>query len=326
MYFMSIMNGIPVIRVQLVHIQGPLKGQIQEFTQASITIGRHPSCSVQFPTETTTISRRHAEIVRVDNRYKVVDQSTNGTFVNGKRVTEAFLKDGDVLMFTEGGPKVSYLATIMDEVMPLEQAQPAPPIAEDKPAPAPEQPVSRPEQKPAPKPEQPVSKPAPVQKTAPEMPAPKPAVPPTPVQPQRQAVQKVAAPLIVQYGPQLHSYKELPVTIGKRPDSDFVLSHPSIADQHAQIFFSQGAYWVRDLTGSGSIAINGSPVSFEESLKPQDILSLAPGGPSFCFLGEGRLAEHEEPAEEDASISRHAPVEPAGEKKGRSFIRDLFKK
>lgn len=323
MYFMSIMNGVPVIRVQLVHIQGPLKGQIQEFTQASITIGRHPSCSVQFPTETATISRKHAEIVRVDNRYKVIDQSTNGTFVNGKRVTEAFLKDGDVIMFTEGGPKLSYLATITDEIMPVEQVQAAPPVPERKPAPIPEQPVSRPapEQKPPPRVEQPAPR------TAPEPPAAKPVFePPKPAQPQRQAVLKVPAPLVIQYGPQLHSYKELPVTIGKRPDCDFVLVHPAIRDQHAQIFFSQGKYWVKDLTGSGSITINGVPIGFEESLKPQDVLSLAPNGPAFSFLGEGRLAEHEEPVQADASISRHAPAEPAGEKKGKSFIRDLFKK
>ncbi|MCK7510878.1 MAG: FHA domain-containing protein [Desulfobacterales bacterium] len=114
--FFKRMKELPVIVVQLVHIQGPLMGQIQEFTEPQITIGRHPSCSVQFPTDLATISRTHAELVREGNRYKVVDRSTNGTFVNGKRVTEAFLKDGDVIMFTEGGPKVSFLAQITDAV------------------------------------------------------------------------------------------------------------------------------------------------------------------------------------------------------------------
>jgi pSer/pThr/pTyr-binding forkhead associated (FHA) protein len=341
------MNGMPVIRVQLVHIQGPLKGQIQEFTQTSIIVGRHPSCSVQFPTETTTISRRHAEFVRVDNRYKVVDLSTNGTFVNGKRVTEAFLKDGDVVMFTEGGPKVSFLATITDEIMPAEE----PPAPEVKPAPVPEPeaPVPRPapEAKPAPQLSEPVSQPAPAPKPEPEVkpaprveepvsrPAPKPVVEtphakpveaaPRPSQPQRQNVLKVPVPLIVQYGPQLHSYKELPVTIGKRSDCDFVLAHPALADQHAQIFFAQNQYWVRDLTGGGSITVNGSPIGFESPLKAQDVLRLAPQGPAFSFLGEGRLAEHEE-AEEEAPVQNPEPATKAEEKKGRSFIRDLFKK
>ena len=36
------MKGPPVIVVQLVHLHGPLRGEIQEFTGEAITIGRHP--------------------------------------------------------------------------------------------------------------------------------------------------------------------------------------------------------------------------------------------------------------------------------------------
>ena len=54
------------------------------------------------------MSRKHAEIIREGNRFKLVDLSANGTFVNGKRVKEVYLKDGDVLTFAEGGPKVSF--------------------------------------------------------------------------------------------------------------------------------------------------------------------------------------------------------------------------
>jgi len=98
----------PVIVVQLVHIYGPLKGEIQEFSESMILIGRHPSCHVLFPKDVAIVSRRHAQIVREGNRFKLIDQSDNGTFVNGKRVKEAYLKDGDVLIFAEGGPKVSF--------------------------------------------------------------------------------------------------------------------------------------------------------------------------------------------------------------------------
>lgn len=139
------MKELPVIIVKLVHIQGPLMGQIQEFTGDTITIGRHPSCQVQFPTDITSISRNHAELVRDGNRYKIVDRSTNGTFVNGKRVSEAFLKDGDVIMFTENGPKASYLAEITDAVRaepvseppvpePVQPERPAEPVAQQRPA------------------------------------------------------------------------------------------------------------------------------------------------------------------------------------------------
>ena len=58
------MKRAPVIVTQLVHIQGPLKGEIQEFSEAAISIGRDPSNSVRFPKDLTTLSRKHAEIVR----------------------------------------------------------------------------------------------------------------------------------------------------------------------------------------------------------------------------------------------------------------------
>ena len=104
--------SVPVITVQLVHIEGPLKGRIQEFTDPVITIGRSPDCSVTFPRELKVISRNHAEIRREGNRFRLIDHSTNGTFVQGRRVEDVYLKDGDVITFTEGGPKVSFLSVV----------------------------------------------------------------------------------------------------------------------------------------------------------------------------------------------------------------------
>ncbi len=120
--------SVPVITVQLVHIEGPLKGQIQEFTDPVITIGRSPDCSVTFPKELKVISRKHAEIRREGNRFKLIDHSTNGTFVQGRRVEEVYLKDGDVITFTEGGPKVSFLSVVQET--PRQAAPAAPPVEE----------------------------------------------------------------------------------------------------------------------------------------------------------------------------------------------------
>jgi pSer/pThr/pTyr-binding forkhead associated (FHA) protein len=327
------MKELPVIIVKLVHIQGPLMGQIQEFTGNTITIGRHPSCQVQFPTDITSISRNHAELVREGNRYKIVDRSTNGTFVNGKRMSEAFLKDGDVIMFTENGPKVSYLAEITDAVSepPVPEAvqpeRPAEPVAPQRPAePAYVSPEAAPVRPPEPARQAPPVKPsAPVAKAAPRAPATPPQEPPKPTGQPRQTVQKVQVPLIVQFGPMLKSYKELPIVIGKKADADFVLNHPAIVDQHAQIFFSQNSYWVRDLTGRNLITVNSMPIGFEALLKAQDIISLAPHGPALRFLGEGRLAEYEqEPAQEAPQPAKPAKPEPG--KKASKSIFDIFKK
>lgn len=49
----------------------------------------------------STISRRHAEVIRAGTEIKVIDLgSTNGTFVNGERVDgERLLAPGDVVQF-----------------------------------------------------------------------------------------------------------------------------------------------------------------------------------------------------------------------------------
>jgi len=300
------MKEPPVILVQFVHIQGPLKGQIQEFSEPAIAIGRHPSCQVQFPAELTAISRRHADLIREGNRFKLVDCSTNGTFVNGKRITEAFLKDGDVIMFTEGGPKVSFLAQIKTESTAERPA--AEPVA---PAPVPTPPSAPAPAVPAPEPAIPARPAAPVQEAKP--------------QPEIQSVARVQAPLFIQFGPTLKSYKELPVVIGQQADCDFVLAHPSVSGRHAQIFFSQNRYWVRDLTGRSSITVNGSAIGLEASLKSEDVIRLAPGGPALRFLGEGRLAEHEEaPEQTPPADTDRKPAEDKPRKKKSIF--DVFKK
>jgi len=164
------MKKAPFIIMQLVHIQGPMKGEIQEFPDTEISIGRHPSCHVRFPKDLAIISREHARIVREGNRFKLVDLSTNGTFLNGTRVTEAILKDGDILLFADGGPKVSFLTKIAEAPADL--------------PPAPE-PAATPARRP--RPSQPQAPSAPVS-PPPEMPGPE------------MKIERATMPLIIRYG------------------------------------------------------------------------------------------------------------------------------
>ena len=134
------MNAIPTITVQFVHIEGPLKGDIQEFQDHEIHIGRNPGCHVLFPRDLTLVSRLHAKIVREGNRFKLIDRSTNGTQVNGQPVNEVFLKSGDVIIFSEGGPKVSFLTQVEEgpaaappEATPPQPAPSAAPVPEKAP-------------------------------------------------------------------------------------------------------------------------------------------------------------------------------------------------
>lgn len=296
-----------MIVVQLVHILGPLKGEIQEFAEPVISIGRHSSCHLRFPADFTSISRKHAEIIREGNQFKLVDHSVNGTYVNGKRVKETYLKNGDVLTFAEeGGPKVSFLTQIKEGVPEVESMPPPPPIPP-------------PREKPKVEPQRPSEvKPRAAQ--------------PLMENPEETPIQSVKASLVIQYGPTLRSFKQLPITIGKNPKSDFRLDHPAILDQHAQIFYSQNQYWVKDLTGQRSVQINRQPVSIPAPLKINDDLSLSPEGPTFRFIGEGRLVEAAEPSGEEPVIfpdkrKEKTPPERSEDKppqKGTSFFKKLF--
>ena len=60
------------------------------------TIGR--STGAEFKLDRPLVSRLHCQVTAADESVHVKDlDSTNGTFVNGKRIRTAELKDGDTL-------------------------------------------------------------------------------------------------------------------------------------------------------------------------------------------------------------------------------------
>jgi hypothetical protein len=62
-----------------------------------VVIGRAPECNIQL--HDANVSRRHAEIHPRGTGYALVDlNSTNGVRVNGLRVAEAVLSDGDEIL------------------------------------------------------------------------------------------------------------------------------------------------------------------------------------------------------------------------------------
>lgn len=257
------MKQPPVIVLQFIHIAGPLKGKIEEFTDDRVLVGRHPSCQLRFPPDLTLISRHHAEIFREGNRIRLVDKSTNGTLVNGKPVTEAQLKNGDVLTFADGGPKVSFLMQ-MREPSPGGRASP-PKTGDPEPA-----------------------RPTREEPRAPSPPGPGPGTAPA-------AEGQAQSSLIVQYGPTLRMFRQFPVTLGRGGKCQIVVPEESLQERHAQILIAQGRYIVKDLTGKGIVRVDGRPAGDQTPLEPDSVLSLGPQGPSFRFLGGGRLVEIPKP-------------------------------
>jgi pSer/pThr/pTyr-binding forkhead associated (FHA) protein len=290
------MKSPPIIIVQIVHLQGPLKDQIQEFSDAVLKIGRHPDCQIRFPADLVIVSRKHAEIAREGNRFKLVDSSTNGTFVNGKRVPECYLKNGDVLTFAEGGPKISFLIQTQ-ECLPTDLAGPPDELSDE--------PLRQPR----------------FQSEPDEI---------TPVHEPVILVAPASMPLIFQYGPTLRSFKQLPVTIGNHPSCQVRIDHPAVLNRHAQVFFHQNRYWLKDLTGQSLLLINGQMVKTQAPLETNDLVSLSSQGPVFRFLGEGRFAEEEwlpagDPALPGAAPEQKSSPRSEGDQESPSFFKKLLK-
>jgi len=62
--------------------------------QDEIIIGRDSDNDVQI--DNVAVSREHAKIIRGQNYYLIEDlNSTNGTFVNGKKINKKYLKEDD---------------------------------------------------------------------------------------------------------------------------------------------------------------------------------------------------------------------------------------
>jgi pSer/pThr/pTyr-binding forkhead associated (FHA) protein len=92
-----------------------VKGEenIYPINQIPFKIGRDPNNDVVL--ESKIVSRGHAQIVRAKEGLTIVDlNSHNGTFVNGTRIKEAILRDGDEILI--GGILVLYEETITEDI------------------------------------------------------------------------------------------------------------------------------------------------------------------------------------------------------------------
>lgn len=99
------------MRVVIDHLAGTRRGQRQEFSAGTrIRFGRHPECEVSFdPQRDIDASSRHAELRTVEAGWVLVDLgSSNGTYVEGRRITEApVARNAPVAIdFGPGGPRV----------------------------------------------------------------------------------------------------------------------------------------------------------------------------------------------------------------------------
>ena len=90
----------------LIVISGPGLGERRELGEEDTDIGRSEACKLCINSD--QVSRRHANVLRIAGQYVVTDLgSTNGTFVNGKRLNaDHVITTDDEIQFGRQGPKV----------------------------------------------------------------------------------------------------------------------------------------------------------------------------------------------------------------------------
>ena len=86
--------ALPANSALLIVRRGADHGARYLLDQDETLAGRHPEADVFL--DDVTVSRRHAEFIRTGSLFSVRDlDSMNGTYLNGKPVTESLLADGD---------------------------------------------------------------------------------------------------------------------------------------------------------------------------------------------------------------------------------------
>jgi EAL domain-containing protein (putative c-di-GMP-specific phosphodiesterase class I) len=93
----SVQPGVPWLERFTASNDAPERTPIQSLP---FTIGRTDASDLQV--DSSRVSREHAVIVREGNAFRIRDlDSTNGTFVNGERIEEAVLGDGDLVVIAD---------------------------------------------------------------------------------------------------------------------------------------------------------------------------------------------------------------------------------
>jgi pSer/pThr/pTyr-binding forkhead associated (FHA) protein len=94
-----------VITLSLLHPVKQTPVQVWTFPNESvIRIGR--STENQVVLYSAVVSRHHVELRRMGSAIEVVNLGTNGTYVDGKRITQSMMTEGATIRLARSGPMI----------------------------------------------------------------------------------------------------------------------------------------------------------------------------------------------------------------------------
>jgi S1-C subfamily serine protease len=99
--------------ISLLHLSGPRRGQTDEVNALPATLGSDPGAQVMVP----GVAAAHASLIERGGEIVLQDAgSGQGTLLLGENVTEAVLRNGDVLELGIGGPRLRFRSSAEPEV------------------------------------------------------------------------------------------------------------------------------------------------------------------------------------------------------------------
>ena len=94
-----------MITLTLLHPLQPVPVQSWTFKEEpQIRIGRSTNNEVVL--YSAVVSRHHVEIRKAGQEWEVINLGANGTYIDGKRVTQIIAADGMVMRLASSGPKI----------------------------------------------------------------------------------------------------------------------------------------------------------------------------------------------------------------------------
>ncbi len=247
-------------------------GREYSITGQSLVLGRDASCDVVVSGK--NVSRRHAEIMPTPKGYLVVDSSTNGTLVNGERITGQRLL-GRAEIIRVGDEEFRFYADA--------GAAPPPPPPRPPPPPPPPPPAAA----------------APqggrlgntmfgvkshVAGMGPGGP-PAPPAAPSPPPPAPRVTQSGPLATLVGRGDKFKGQRfpiRVPVVnVGRADYNDIVLNDESVSTVHAKLQRREGVWVLVDLDSTNGSFVDGEKVSGESSIVPGSLLRFGAVGVMF---------------------------------------------